>query len=142
MIIAELEADGTAQSSAIATRIRKGLIDPQANGAIEVYFYDSHKELRAAARSFDKSQFVDPGLEAFNVENQIHLVQDENAYVNAVHEGSHAIDSINGARNSFKLEVGAYVHQVEFEAAKGLPLSFASLYDIELHVATKYPWLL
>ena len=59
-----------------------------------------------------------------------------------VHEGTHAMDYINGVpyekTSSWDGEIKAYTAEHHFQKAAGLPVQFANENEIKVHVGSNY----
>lgn len=92
---------------------------------------------------FDRYLDTNPKVLGLAVENKIYLrASAANIISNLVHEGTHAIDSINNISSniirSWKGEYKAYMAEHNFQKAKGLALEFENEDEIMVHIALNY----
>lgn len=117
----------TSQSSVIADKIRKGEIKLSILG----------DEL------FDRAFGVNRDVIGIAIENKIYLRRNSiSIHSDIVHEGTHALDYINGLPyekiSSWDGEIKAYTAEHHFQKASGLALQFSNEDDIKVHVWKNY----
>ena len=117
----------TKQSSIIVDKIRKGEIKISVLGD----------------KLFDEYLGVESDVVGAAVGNSIYLRKNSKTiYSDIVHEGTHAIDFLNGERYSFisgwEGETKAYIAEHHFQKASGLKVEFKSEDEIKIHVMMNY----
>ena len=117
----------TAQSSEIAIKIRNGEIKLSVLG----------DEL------FERAFGVNQDVVGIAIDDKIYLRRNSGTiYSDIVHEGTHAMDYLNGLPydriSSWEGEIKAYTAEHHFQKASGLAVEFANEDEIKVHVWSNY----